>query len=264
MKYQIFVAKVVTVTVLMVVLNSCKTIKKNTTNSIYSNMKANEIIEGHYAGQSQFKTLSGKLRIDYSNEDDAQGYTVSFRMQRDQKIWISAPFGLVKALITPDRVSFYNRLQGEYFDGDFSYLSKILGTEIDFIKLQNLLLGDAILNLKEQRFELDQKDGMLQLSPVEQLELYTLLLMLSKENLRISIMELAQPAKNNYLKIVYKNYQYVNQNIIPKTIAIDAINAGKENVIAIEYRNMVVNQNLNFPYKIPNGYKEITLSEEDQ
>ena len=32
----------------------------------------------------------------------------------------------------------YNKLDNTYFDGDYGYLSDMLGTELDFKKLQNL------------------------------------------------------------------------------------------------------------------------------
>ena len=61
------------------------------------------------------------------------------RMEKDQKILImSTPISVVKALITPEKVSFYNKLDNTYFEGDFKYLSDLLGTDLDFEKVQNL------------------------------------------------------------------------------------------------------------------------------
>ena len=113
------------------------------------NLSAKAIIRTHYENALDFKTLSGKMRIDYSDGEDSQGVAVSLRMEKDKAIWISAPFGVVKAYITPGRVTFYNKLQNEYFDGDFAYLSKYVGVELDFEQVQNLLLGQALLDLKD-------------------------------------------------------------------------------------------------------------------
>ena len=74
------------------------------------------VIRKHEAGDVNFKTLSGRLGIDYSDGEEAQRVTVSLRMKRDEVIWLSAPLGVIKVLITPDRVSFYNKLNDAAVD----------------------------------------------------------------------------------------------------------------------------------------------------
>ncbi|MEX0314682.1 MAG: DUF4292 domain-containing protein, partial [Allomuricauda sp.] len=136
----------------LLIFGACKSTKSITGGEIDSRLSAKRIIENHYSNQTDFKTLSGRVKIDYSNGKSEQGVNVSLRMEKDKVIWISAPLGVVKAHITPKRVSFYNKLQNEYFDGDFSYLSELLGTELDFDKVQSLLLGDAILDLRDEKY----------------------------------------------------------------------------------------------------------------
>ena len=72
-------------------------------------------------------------------------------MEKDKIIWLSAPLSVAKVMITPDKVSYYNNWENVYFDGDFSLLSDLLGTELDFTKVQNLLLGETLFDLKEQK-----------------------------------------------------------------------------------------------------------------
>ena len=127
-------------TVLALLVFSCKSAKVVSDGEIDDRLSSKAVIKAHYQNQLNFNTLSGKVKIDYSDGDASQSFTVSLRMKKDEAIWMSAPLGIVKAYITPDRVSFYNKLQNEYFDGDFSYLSDLLGTEVDFSIVQNLLL----------------------------------------------------------------------------------------------------------------------------
>jgi hypothetical protein len=51
---------------------------------------------------------------------------------------------MAKASITPTSVSYY----GTYFEGDFSALSQWLGTDLDYNKIQNMLLGEALIYQK--------------------------------------------------------------------------------------------------------------------
>jgi len=249
--------------ILLVFVISCKSNKVLTGGEVNENLSAKTIIKTHYQNEINFKTLRGKMKIDYSNGDDNQGVSVSLRMEKDKTIWISAPFGIVKAYITPNRVSFYNKLENEYFDGDFSYLSNLLGTELDFQKVQNLLLGQALLDLTEDKYDLEVADKNYQLKPRKAAELFKILFQIEPKNFKIATQQLSQPLKKRLLEIDYQNYQKISQYILPNSIFITAIDRDVKNTIAIEYRNIEFNKPMNFPYKIPKGYKEIVLTKND-
>lgn len=249
--------------ILILLVVSCKSNKVLTGDDVNENLSAKTIIKTHYQNEINFKTLSGKMKIDYSDGDNNQRVSVSLRMEKNKSIWISAPLGLVKAYITPERVTFYNKLQNEYFDGDFSYLSNLLGTQLDFQKVQNLLLGQALLDLKEDKYDLEVADKNYQLKPKKAAELFKILFQIEPKNFKIATQQLSQPLKNRLLEIDYQNYQKISQYILPNSIFITAIDKDVKNTIAIEYRNIEFNNPMNFPYKIPKGYKEIVLKKND-
>ena len=141
--------------VLVVVVSSCKATKVVSGGAVDDRLSAKSVIKAHYQNETNFKTLNGKVKIGYSDGEYSQNVSVSLRMEKDKAIWMSAPLGIVKAYITPDRVSFYNKLENEYFDGDFSYLSDLLGTEVDFSIVQNLLTGQAIVDLREEKYTIE-------------------------------------------------------------------------------------------------------------
>jgi hypothetical protein len=180
-------------------------------------------------------------------------------MEKDKAIWMSAPLGIVKAYITPDRVSFYNKLENEYFDGDFSYLSDLLGTDVDFSILQNLLTGQAIVDLREEKYGIDISEDSYRLTPKVQGILYKTLFRIEPKNYKMALQQLTQPLEKRLLEISYKNYQKLNNEILPNEIIIRAITKDSENNIELEFRNIELNGAVNFPYSIPKGYKEIEL-----
>lgn len=238
---------------------SCKTNKVVTDGSVNENLSAKAIIKTHYQNHLDFKTLSGKVKINYSDGESSQGVSVSLRMEKDKAIWMSAPLGIVKVYITPDRVSFYNKLQNEYFDGNFSYLSNLLGTELNFDKVQDLLLGQAIFDLRKGKYNASIANKNYQLKPRKAAELFKTLFEIEPSNFKIATQQLAQPLKNRVLEIDYRNYQKIENMVLPNTVVITAIDKSKTNTIDLEYRNMEFNRNLNFPYKIPKGFDEIVL-----
>ncbi len=251
------------ISVFVLLMGACKSTKVASDGKVDSKLTAKTIIKQHYQNQLQFKTVNGKLKIDFSDGESSQGIPLTLRMEKDKVIWISAPLGMVKAYITPGRVSFYNKLQNEYFDGDFSYLSNILGTELDFEQVQNLLLGQALLDLTAAKYNSDIAGDNYQLKPKKAAELFKILFQIEPKNFKIASQQLSQPLKKRLLQINYKNYQQIDKWILPNEIAIAAIDGDLRNTIDIEYRNMEFDRELRFPYKIPKGFKEIVLKKND-
>lgn len=249
--------------VLLLVVASCGTKKLIGDGSASEKMSAKNVIRQHYLSQLDFKTLAGKLKIDYSDGEDEQGLSVSFRMEKDKVIWISAPLGIVKAYITPERVSFYNKLDNEYFDGDFSFLSNLLGTELDFEKVQNLLLGQALFDLRDESYNILVSEENYELKPKDPGTLFKTLFQIEPKNFKMASQQLSQPLRKRVLDIQYRNYQKINKWILPNEINIVAIEEDKRNTIDIEYRNIEFDEAVRFPYKIPDGYKEIVLTKND-
>jgi hypothetical protein len=244
--------------VLVVFLTSCKSTKTIAAGEVNASLSTKKIISNHYQNELDFKTLSGKLKIDYDDGENSQTVSVSLRMKKGESIWISAPFGVVKAIITQNRVSFYNKLQNEYFDGDFSYLSNLLGTELDFEKVQNLLIGNAVLDLRKEKYNSTIVDGNYGLEPKKMNDLFIILFSLEPRNFKIATQELSQPFEKRFLKMKYQ-YQDLEAKVLPATIAIEAINKNDITTIGLEYKGMEFGRQLNFPYKIPKGFEEIVL-----
>lgn len=245
--------------VVMVLFISCKSTKVLTNGTVNGKLSAKSVIKEHYQNELDFNTIRGRMKIDYSDGESNQGFSVSLRMEKDKAIWISAPLGIVKAYITPNRVSFYNKLENNYFDGDFSYLSNLLGTDLDFEQVQNILLGQSIFNLRNEKYDMNIADKNYQLKPRKAAELFKTLFQIEPKNFKIATQQLAQPLKKRVLKIDYQNYQKIDKWVLPNDILVTANDKNITNIIAIEYRNVEFNTSLNFPYKIPKGYKEIVL-----
>ena len=242
---------------------SCKTRNNIDKENLIRSLGTKQIVQNHYQHQLDFETLNGKIKIDYSDGEKSQGIGLTLRMKKDEVIWISALLGVVKAKITPEKVSFYNRLQNEYFDGDFSYLSSLLGTSLDFEKVQNLLLGQALFDLKEETYNASVSNENYELKPKNPGTLFKTLFHIEPKNFKMASQQLSQPLRKRLLDINYKNYQKINKWILPNEIAIVAIENDKRNTIGIEYRNIEFDKPLRFPYKIPDGYEEIVLTKND-
>ncbi|NER13210.1 DUF4292 domain-containing protein [Leptobacterium flavescens] len=240
-------------------LQSCKTNKRIVEEGTADRLPVKTIIRNHDDNKLDFKTIRGRIKIEFDDGYQSQSHNLSFRMEKDKAIWLSATLSLAKAYITPTRVSFYNKLQNEFFDGDFSYLSNLLGTELDFNKVQNMLLGEAIFDLKDEKYRASVVNNNYQLKPSREFDLFKRLFLIEPSNYKMSLQQISQPEVNRVLNIDYKAYQKVENKVFPERIVITAEEADSKVKIEIDYRNVEFNQRVSFPYKIPKGFKEIVL-----
>lgn len=220
------------------------------------------VVAMHYGNEADFKTMNSRLRLKYQDEDRSQSVTVSFRMQKDSVIWMSAQLlgiPLAKAIITKDRVSYYEKIGKTYFDGDYRLLSKWLGTPLDFDKLQNLLLGQTIYDLRSDRYKLTESIQGYQLVPVKDLEIIKKIFLLDAKSFKAIAQQLSQEKENRNVTVTYPKYQSVNGKTIPEEIRILANSQGSGTQIEISFKSVTFNDPVSFPFEIPSGYDEIAL-----
>ena len=142
-KQQIF--RIVFALAILLFVVSCKSTQSIVDSGKASDkLSAKQVIKQHQKNDADFKTLSGKVKIELIQGEKEQGHTFNLRIEKDKTIWLSASFGVARMMITPEKVRFYNKLDNEYFDGDYKLLSDFVGVDLDFNKVQNILLGQAI------------------------------------------------------------------------------------------------------------------------
>lgn len=238
---------------------NCKSSKTLGAGNADYGLSTKQLIKNNTKQAADFKTLQARLKITYEEGNSSQTYSVTFRAKKDEALWINASFSLIRALVTPEKVSFYNKLDNTYFDGDYKYLSDLLGTELDFKKVQNLLLGETIYNLKEGHYEASVTDGKYVLQPKNQREWFEIFFLLSPSNFKVSSQQISQPKERRLLQIDYLSYQKVEKQIIPEQIKVMAVEDNEEISINLEFKNVSLNEDLRFPFKIPSGFKAIKL-----
>lgn len=247
---------------MLLMITSCKTNKKAVDSNTIQVISTKKIINNHYNNNFHQKTIVAKLNAKYSDKKTSATINIKLRIEKDKTIWMSATkFGipLAKVLITPTRVSYYEKLEGTYFDGDFSLLSKFLGTELDYEKVQNILLGQAILNLKKEKYDSKIDNKLYELSPKKDNEIYGILFFMNPDNFKLNRQEIRNSSKNQSLSVSYPRYKSIKGEQFPENIDIKAIENKNLTTINIEYRSVEFNEKLTFPFSIPSGYKEISL-----
>ena len=246
--------------VLIIFLVSCKSAKKVIASGKASDqLSAKQVIKQHQKNDADFKTMQSRVRINLIQGEKEQGATFNLRIEKGKVIWLSAPLGLARMMITPEKVKFYNKQDNEYFDGDYKLLSDFVGVDLDFNKVQNIVLGQAIFNLKDEPHAVSVNENSYALHPKDQNALIELFYLINPSHFKMDSLQLFQQLKKRMLQVDYKAYQEVDNQVLPKDIRIVAVEETDEVAITMEFKSTSLNEEIRFPFKIPKGYKEIVI-----
>ena len=238
----------------------CRSVKSlSTAGKIEENMTAKKIIKENQKQEADFKTLQAKVKIDFTNGKTENGVSVNLRIEKDKVIWLSAPLAVARVMITPEKVQYYNKLENEYFDGDYSLLSELLGIDLDFEKVQNLLLGETLFSLKNGDFVASNNEVSYVLRPENQNSIFEIFYLFHPGHFKLDSQQLSQPLTKRFLQVDYKSYQIVHREIFPEIVNIVAMEAADEVKIDLQFKSITINEEVRFPFEIPSGYKEIEL-----
>lgn len=259
---------------------SCKTTQKiplNKGKCILEPRSAKYLTRQLKENEFRFERLNAKLDVEANIDSSSNSFTVTLRIRKDSVIWMSiSKLGIegARVLITKDSVKFMNRVKSQFFKGDFSYISKLLNTDLDFEMLQSLLIGNSV-----EFYDEDEK-----IKPGIQDCEYLLGTVRKRKIKRIvdKGKELKDPAQAIYLnpdkfkitRIVfyefnpdrsfdakYDNFSTIDSTqLFPQKISCN-IKAQKTVVIDMNYTKTVFNEEQTFPFRIPENYEPIVYKE---
>ena len=229
----------------------------NTQGVADTSLRGKEILEKHQETFPAFETLAGTLTVTYSKAGKiGQAIPLSFRMKKGETIWLSAPLGMAKALITKDKVQFYNKLDNTYFEGDYTISEKYLGVHLGFEALENLLLGQLLFRDRHttlapdgERYKGELKRDALDLS-------FFLNTAFRMDSLLIVQEEKTQQERS--LSAAY-TYQTVEGQLFPLSLLLQGSQGGEQVQLSLQFSALQRNVAVRFPYSVPSGYQPLTL-----
>ncbi|TYP99875.1 uncharacterized protein DUF4292 [Tenacibaculum adriaticum] len=248
--------------VFFIVFSSCKSSKAiSGKTSFVKELSAKKVAKKHVAENFNKKTIDAKLKVNYKDSKEDLGFSVRMKIKKDEVIWLKGTkiITVFKAKITPEKVSFYSPYKKNYIEGNFSMLKKMLGTDINFQQLQNLLLGQAIYDVKSEKHEVEIVEKAYQLHPKKQPVLFDLFYWVNPSNFKLNKQSLVNEFKKQRLDISYPKYLKRHHVSFPERININAQEKNKFTNINISVRSIIFDEEVSIPYKIPSGYKEIKL-----
>ena len=165
---------------------------------------------------------------------------------------------MAKALITPTAVNYYEKINGSYFEGDFSGLSQWLGADLDFNKIQNMLIGSAIDDLNKGKYVESLVEQTYRLDAVSDSNTKKTFF-LDADKFLVKRQEITQTAQERMIQVTYSDNKVYNVGTLPSNIVINTFQKKGKTEINLNYNTVTFNEELSFPYSVPNGYKRIII-----
>ena len=242
------------------IFTSCKA-KKNMIDvtAIAKDMSAKKVARKHIAANFDRKTLDAKLEVNFENEKTNQSLSVSMKIKKDEVIWLKGTkfITIFKAEITPTSVRYYSSFFKNYFEGDFSMIEQLLGVKINFEQLQNLFLGQSLLNVKEEDQDVEIVNNAYILSPEKQTELFDVFFTINPAHFKLDQQAIINSEKNLRLEIKYPSYNLIDNEVFPSQIKIKAKNSKRVTAIDLIYKTVIFDGKVDMSFNIPSGYKQL-------
>lgn len=246
--------------IVLCLLFSCKTkavLNEGKANDELSSVK---IIENNYKNKKGFSTLNISAGAKYRDEKNSQSVSAEIKIKKDEKILVIIRvlgFSVAKALITPNEVKYYEKINNTYFQGDYQSLSKWLGTDLDFKKVQNLLIGEAIDDLSNSVFTSSILNKMYKLNITDSITEKSFFF--EPDQFLLKNQQIIQTQKERMFEVNYSNFQEFSNTIMPSHLDINAIQKNEKTNISIDYRTVTFNEEVTFPYSVPEGYERVFI-----
>lgn len=231
---------------------------------LLSELKKNEV---------GFTTFSAKSAISVENNGSNNSFKSTIRIQKDSAIWVSITplFGieLARVLLTKDSLKVINRINAEYFIGDYDYFYKKYDVALEFETIQALLIGNRVDfeedeklkfsidnekyylgNIKKRKVE--RKDKSARLKEVDEV----VSLWLNASTFKIEEMLISDLTASRFVRAQFLEHQKFDNQLIPTQLTY-YLNESKDNKVSIEYSKITLNQPISFSFNIPSKYEQV-------
>lgn len=126
-----------------------KDLKVNKTEFLFNQLAANEF---------NFEHLALKASVQLYQNGKKTPFKANIRIRRDSIIWVSITPALgievARVMITKDTVKVLNRIDRNYFIGDYEYINKRFNIDLEFNTIQSILIGNPIAFEKDEKVTL--------------------------------------------------------------------------------------------------------------
>ena len=139
--------KLILALILLIVLSSCKLQQKAKKKDLKVN-RTEYLLQQLDMNKFQFEHLTLKAGVQLYQDGKKTPFKANIRIRKDSLIWVSITPALgievARVMITRDSIKVMNRIDRNYFIGDYKYINEGFNVELEFRTIQAILIGNAI------------------------------------------------------------------------------------------------------------------------
>jgi hypothetical protein len=211
--------------------------------------------------------VTTKSKATFQFKDKEMTATVDIRLAKDSLIWLNARVVFIegaRVLVRPDSVFILDKINKKHYQYSFAELSQQAGFELNFARLQALILGnlptqklgsDANVEKQESAFLVAQTEGN-----------YQSIFTINRKNKKLTAivvedLQNPNPNKEPNLKVEYSEFTALAQQLFPfrcrAQIQYQRGGESQVNALLLEHKKVEFpKEDPNFPFSIPEGYAD--------
>lgn len=220
-----------------------------------------------------FTTFSAKSAITVEKDGSNNAFKSTIRIQKDSAIWVSITplFGieLARVLLTKDSLKVINRINAEYFVGDYEYFYKKYEIALEFETIQALLIGNRVEFEEDEKLKFSIDNEKYYLGNIKKRKVQrndknskrkeadeVVSLWLNPTTYKIEEMLISDLTASRFVRAQFLEHQLFDEELIPTQLTY-YLNESKQNKVSIEYSKVTLNQPISFSFNIPSKYEQV-------
>ena len=240
---------------------ACKSLAIPSSRTPIKDIETRELTKSITRNQLDYKKFRSRVKTTYDNGKRKQQIIINLRIEKAKSIWMSANMivPIAKLLVTPERVSFYEKFQKTFFEGDVSFINQQFDTRFEFNDLQNLLMGIPLTNITRGRWETISHPKYYILTPKSNKIRFRPTFFFDPSNFLLLEQRFMVPGTQRSLTIKYLNHQKLEGEFVPGEVQISLFDGSELTRIKLEYTRPDFPDRLSIPFNIPAGYEPIEM-----
>ena len=239
----------------------CKTVAILPTKTPVKNVNVEALLYKIRDNFPKVNKMRSRIKATYNDGKREQQVIVQFRMESKKKLWLSASMlvPIAKLMVTPNKVSFYEKFQKTYFEGNLDLINIPFGTNFEYLDIENLFLGKPFRDLGEGRWKQISNPQYYILISHRNHKGISPTLFFDPVSFLLKEQRFLIPGTSYNLTIKYLLHSRIEGEYIPSLIEIIFFDGNKSKSLELEFTRTDFTDGLSFPFKIPEGYSKIDL-----
>jgi hypothetical protein len=262
----------------LLTFTSCKN-KQNLPKIITKRISDKELREALFNLQKiNYNHFYSKISINYRDNKKDQTFSSTLKMKIDSAFsgtFKKGPIILGTYLVNKDSIKSTNKLDKCYFTEDLSYISSILGVELEYDFFQSILVGKPIglnqdkkykqIKDKKKQFYILSSHSKHKFQKIEKDKLNIenerndniyLQYFFSPDDLSLAKMHIEIPADTVSIYVNYLEQSMIDSNFVPKLTTIAVTNPRDSIVMQLDYTKTKINVPKTIQFSVPPSYED--------